>query len=796
VHWDGTFFGRADLTITACGTDDTGPYALAPGPDLDGDGLPELAVGAPGADLDAAQHGVVYLLRGADLAAGASVFSAWAFVPGPMGVYSEGFGKAVAWVGDRDGDGVEDLLVTAESGAFRSDVGWVVSGADLLAGGEVAVASAEMDEEEARYARWDDLDGDGLEDWILGMPNRGMGGYGTRGALGVVLDGDFDLSGTPTRTREVWGEGASAGAGATIAVLDGDYDNDGIRELATALDGDTVVVNSGALLTWATYVDELVRWRFTGMDASDYTVLLALGDIDGGGRDDLLFLDPGHELCVGRGEDADETAGTTTCFDSSTMDVPLAVSRGSDLDGDGIAELWGRTTDALIALDVPSLFTGAVTEHATIAVADGYTDVAVTVAEGQVWTSARVTAREEADAVWAFAEADGLTTAEAEVVVTGGGWGGDAATPTWVDASGDGLDDLLILDDNRLWAFDGANLPTGGARTVCDAEWSPELDGAYDFDWVGDVDGDGVQDAVVVREGETDVQHTVTSGRVVLGLDPPASIAEWESDRMIPWPHCDLTGDGRDDLVASEARDVSAWYDASLLTTGDTATALLGRIDKEDSYQWCIPDLDGDGRDELVVLDGSDRMVLRSAQLDPATTLTPADAWAHLMDDGRPGWTSPLWFDDLDGDGAEDPAWTIRQDVSGTVYSACVFDPTPLAAGGTLDITAATLRCVGDWEDIDATGLFELTGDGVPDLLMYASESPSYDWSFYAIDGTDGATLTALEPMSSVIPTEDQMVSTEGFGGDVGGLDAPALWITWYHLDQRLTVLEVLYPER
>jgi hypothetical protein len=794
-HWDATLFGHADLTIAGCGTDDVWPYTLAFGPDLDGDGLAELALGSRGTDAAAFDVGTVYFVRGSDLVAGADVFTAWASVTAPLSAPFAGFATDVQWVGDGDGDGVDDLLVFGDAGTSVDDVAWVVSGADLAAGGTVAVAGAEIDEEEFRVAAWDDVDGDGVADWAFAMPNRGMAGPGNRGALGAVSDVDFDLSGTPARIREVYGQSASAHAGSTLAALDGDYDGDGIRELAVSLDADTVVVNSGAMLAWATYVDELVRWRFTGMDATDYPVLVALGDVDGGGRDDLLFLDPGQELCIGRGEDADETAGTTRCFDLRDLDVPLAVVGGDDLDGDGVPDLWGRTSDGLVALSIGALASGTVSQLATITAERGHSLADVAVSGGLVWTSAVFGVRAPADAVWGFAQADGLAEADATVVVSGGGWGASPEAPDWLDVTGDGVTDLVFQDDGAVAVFEGTGLASGGTRTLCDAEYSAWLGEIDLLEWLDDLDGDGAADVLVTTVGDSDYTARVVSGRTLIGLESAPDVATWTNERLVrPVTGCDLDGDGRDDLASSGYKP-RGYYAGSVLTSGDLDAAWLGDVTLSGAYGWCVPDVDGDGRDDLVLRDGSEYPILRSSQLDPAATLTSADAWATLTDDGTVEWTSPVTLGDLDGDGTDDSAWKVQLDVPGSVYALCLFDETALAAGGELALADAALACAGEWDDLDLPGLADVTGDGAPDVVVYADNTRGH-WSLYAIDGTDFTAAVELLPVSSAPDHTDESVSSAGSGADVLGAGAPALWVAWHDRATYLATVEVLFGER
>lgn len=105
--------------------------------ELDGDSVPEIAIGAPAGRAAGAAHaaGYVRLYDGASCAAGAPVLvSELQLGAGlPAGL---GFGFALARIGDRDGDGVDELAVCApDPGNVLASVVALYSGSSLLQGG-------------------------------------------------------------------------------------------------------------------------------------------------------------------------------------------------------------------------------------------------------------------------------------------------------------------------------------------------------------------------------------------------------------------------------------------------------------------------------------------------------------------------------------------------------------------------------------------------------------------------------------------------------------------------------------
>ncbi len=154
-----------------------GASLAGPG-DMSGDGIPEIAVGAPCPRL--ARPGYVHCFNGAD----ASI------------LYSLGgrhtwelFGAALAATGDCDGDGHADLLVgapTSRSGAaeINDAVDHACGAATLFSGANgQPLFSFASDESEDRFGAWvalgPDLDGDGHADLLIGASQalRPRAGY-------------------------------------------------------------------------------------------------------------------------------------------------------------------------------------------------------------------------------------------------------------------------------------------------------------------------------------------------------------------------------------------------------------------------------------------------------------------------------------------------------------------------------------------------------------------------------------------------------------------------------------------
>jgi hypothetical protein len=219
--------------------------------DLDGDSVPDIAVGAPRADPAASileEHGAVHILF---LTTAGTVKSSVRISDGPgvlpvaLDDYTY-FGSSVACLGDLDDDGVPDLAVGATElapGDGEGQVWTLLMRNDGTVKQAVQIAQG-MGGFTGNTDPWDyfgnslsapgDIDLDGVEDLVVGAPNDDDGGVDT-GALWVLflktdgtvrshqkitlVEGGFnDYSSVP---------GTSMGAGlGTLGDLDGDGKNE------------------------------------------------------------------------------------------------------------------------------------------------------------------------------------------------------------------------------------------------------------------------------------------------------------------------------------------------------------------------------------------------------------------------------------------------------------------------------------------------------------------------------------------------------------------------------------------
>jgi hypothetical protein len=248
---------------------------VMPVPDISGDGLADVVLAAP--------HGAIGgLMRGIVVARSPKTGDElWRRVE----TESENLGWDLALAGDHDGDGRIDLFV----GAPASDTSRVY----LLSGKDGTVLRTYTPRAPAAtfgwyVARLDDLDGDGRDDLAVG-------GFLAAEDTGARVGGAWVLSSGYDKELHHWkGTDPRGGFGAVVtAVADGD--GDGKRDLAVAAPGteDTKRTLPGEVRVYSTSTGkELRRWSGTQPGELFGRMIVATGDLDGDGEDDVAIGAP------------------------------------------------------------------------------------------------------------------------------------------------------------------------------------------------------------------------------------------------------------------------------------------------------------------------------------------------------------------------------------------------------------------------------------------------------------------------------------------------------------------------
>lgn len=335
--------------------------AVASAGDFNSDGIADLIIGAPNADTGAQFAGAAYIVYGSD--GGFSHPLDLSTIDASSGMLVIGVaqfdsvGTSVASAGDVNGDGFDDVVIgasTASPNGSFSGATYVIYGSNQALPGNLDLADIDGNNgviihgEAANHESGTsvdgagDINGDGIDDLIIGAPQAGNG-------AAYVVFGDVEGLAHPVSLASLDGSngfkinaaGDADSAGSSVSAA-GDFNEDGIDDVAigATLAGTVGDYAGAAYVVFGTDQGFISPVNLAALDGNNGITLNgvnhfdeagysldAAGDVNGDGIDDLVIGAPRAD------PNGDESGAAYVVFGDQSPVHPVELTNLDGTDG-------------------------------------------------------------------------------------------------------------------------------------------------------------------------------------------------------------------------------------------------------------------------------------------------------------------------------------------------------------------------------------------------------------------------------------------------------------------------------
>ena len=389
--YDEIWLQDCDVQLIGEAISDAAGVSVTATGDVDGDGLPDMAVGSNFNDGAETWTGAIYVLTEIP-ETGSSLSESNHKIIGAS--ENDRIGDVVDSAGDVDGDGRADLLIggpldstmNATGGALYLMSAEVITSDDLVdtsAADAVIYGTGILERLGSGVAGLDDVDGDGAGDIALGAKGNDLGGD-ERGTVFLLSGADLlEMESGTVEDLLIGFTGVDDDNAVGDIVADGgDIDGDGLSDLMVGYPGHeddpdsmgtTYLLYSSSAIAVADGIESLddADWIWEGEGGGDFsgTGIASAGDVDDDGLGDVMigaprvngidgpdddFLDSGAVYLLLGGGALVGSGGTDDLGwadmrmdgDEWLLDCGTSLNSAGDVDGDGRQDMFLGTNSA------------------------------------------------------------------------------------------------------------------------------------------------------------------------------------------------------------------------------------------------------------------------------------------------------------------------------------------------------------------------------------------------------------------------------------------------------------------